>query len=191
MTIDGMYVLDPAVHRDDRGTFLEWFNGARLAEATGHVLNVAQLNFCTSRRGVVRGIHFADVPPGQAKLVTCLRGAILDVVVDVRVGSPTFGQCSAVRLDDLDHRGVYLAEGLGHVLMALTDDARVTYACSQPYAPTRERAVNPLDPALAIPWPPDIPPILSPKDAAAPTLAQALEAGILPTYHACLTHYAA
>ncbi len=88
-----------------------------------------------SSRGTLRGVHFADVPPGQAKYVYCTRGAVLDVVVDLRVGSPTFGVSDAVRLDDVDRRGVYLSEGLGHAFLALTDDANVTYLCSAPYSP--------------------------------------------------------
>ena len=105
-----------------------------------------------SRRGVIRGIHFADVPPGQAKYVTCVRGAILDVVVDLRAGSPTFGQWVAVRLDER-RRAVFLAEGLGHAFMALSDQATVLYLCSTPYAPGREHGVHPLDPEIGIDWP--------------------------------------
>jgi len=143
-----------------------------------------------SRRGVLRGVHFADVPPGQAKYVTCVAGAILDVVVDIRVGSPTFGRWEAVRLDDENRRALYVAEGLGHAFLALSESATVVYLCSQPYAPAREHGIHPLDPELGIDWPLDGEPVLSAKDAAAPTLAEARAAGLLPGYDACLDFYA-
>ncbi|MFJ7023298.1 dTDP-4-dehydrorhamnose 3,5-epimerase [Streptomyces sp. NPDC101117] len=187
--IDGAWVLEPQVFPDDRGTFHEWFRGREFRAATGRDLEPAQANCSVSRRGVLRGLHFSDVPPGQAKYVTCVRGAVLDVVVDVRVGSPTFGHWEAVRLDDSGRRAVFLAEGLGHAFMALTDDATVVYLCSTGYAPEREHGVDPLDPALGIAWPDGLTPVLSPKDAAAPSLARAREAGLLPSYEACRAHY--
>jgi dTDP-4-dehydrorhamnose 3,5-epimerase len=131
---------------------------------------------------VIRGVHFADVPPGQAKYVHCAHGALLDVVVDVRVGSPTFGRHEAVLLDAAEHRAVYLAEGLGHAFCALADGTVAGYLCSTPYAPAIERAVHPLDPELGLPWPADLAHVLSDKDAAAPTLAEARAAGLLPTF---------
>ena len=137
----------------------------------------------------MRGIHFADVPPSQAKYVTCPSGALLDVVVDIRVGSPTFGQWDSVLLDEKDRRAVYVSEGLGHVFMALTEGAVVSYLCSAGYAPAREHGVHPLDPAIGIDWPADIAPLLSPKDEAAPTLAQAKDAGLLPSYDECQAFY--
>lgn len=158
--------------------------------ATGHALNLAQANCSVSARGVVRGIHFADVPPSQAKYVTCVNGAVLDVVIDIRVGSPTYGQWDSVLLDDETHRAVYIAEGLGHAFMALTDGATVIYLCSAGYAPTREHGIDPLDPQLGIEWPLDIEPLLSPKDVDAPTLAVARDAGLLPAYDDCVVLYA-
>lgn len=189
LKIDGAWVLEPTIFPDERGSFHEWFRLNDFAEASGHALDLAQANCSVSARGVVRGIHFADVPPGQAKYVTCVRGAVLDVVIDIRVGSPTFGQCDAVRLDDESHRAVYLAEGLGHAFMALTADATLVYLCSTGYSPTREHAIHPLDPDLGIEWPLDVEPLLSPKDAAAPTLAVALDQGLLPTYAECVKFY--
>ncbi|MEU8846497.1 dTDP-4-dehydrorhamnose 3,5-epimerase [Streptomyces sp. NPDC048564] len=187
--IEGAWALEPKVFPDDRGSFHEWYRGTEFREATGHDLSLAQANCSVSRRGVLRGVHFSDVPPGQAKYVTCVRGAILDVVVDIRVGSPTFGRWEALRLDDDSRHALFLAEGLGHAFMALTDDATVVYLCSTGYAPEREHGVNPLDPDLAVAWPEDIPPVLSPKDAQAPSLAQAREAGLLPSYEDCTAHY--
>lgn len=191
LSVPDAFELTPRVFPDERGRFLETYRADVLAEAVGHPLALAQANCSVSRRGVLRGVHFADVPPSQAKYVTCLSGAVLDVVVDIRVGSPTFGRWDAVRLDDVDHRAVYLAEGLGHAFMALRDQAVVSYLCSAPYAPGREHGLHPLDPALALPWPDDVPALLSPKDAEAPTLAEALAAGLLPAYEDCLALYAA
>ncbi|MEO3807843.1 dTDP-4-dehydrorhamnose 3,5-epimerase [Sphaerisporangium sp. B11E5] len=190
LSIAHAYLHTPGLHTDERGTFLEWYRADRMAEVVGHRLDLAQANCSVSRRGVLRGVHFADVPPGQAKYVTCVSGTVLDVVVDIRVGSPTFGRWEAVELDDRTRRGLYVGEGLGHAFMALTDQATVIYACSEPYAPRREHGVHPLDPALGIAWPADVRPLLSPKDAAAPTLAEAREKGLLPQYDDCLAYYA-
>lgn len=184
LSIAGAWEITPVQHGDPRGLFCEWYRFDHLAAEVGHPLRLAQANLSVSARGVVRGVHYADVPPGQAKYVTCVRGAVLDVVVDLRVGSPTFGQWEGVRLDDVDRRAVYLAEGLGHGFCALTDDATLTYLCSETYNPAGERALHPLDADLAIDWPADTPQ-LSARDAAAPTLAQARAAGVLPDHRAC------
>ncbi len=183
--IEGAWVHAPQVHGDDRGSFAEVFRGAEFAADLGYRLDVAQANCSVSRRGVIRGIHYADVPPGQAKYVTCVAGAILDVVVDLRAGSPTFGKWEAVELDAVTRRAVFLAEGLGHAFMALTDGATALYLCSTPYAPGREHGVDPRDPSIGIAWPLDVAPVLSEKDAAAPTLDEALSAGQLPSYREC------
>ncbi|MYS18745.1 dTDP-4-dehydrorhamnose 3,5-epimerase [Streptomyces sp. DvalAA-14] len=186
--IPGAWVQEPKILTDARGGFHEWFREADFAAATGRDLRLAQANCSVSVRGTLRGVHFADVPPSQAKYVTCVSGAVLDVVVDVRVGSPSFGRWEAVRLDDRDRASVFLSEGLGHAFMALTDRATVVYLCSEGYAPTREHGVHPLDPALGIEWPAGPEPLLSPKDAAAPTLAEARERGLLPSYADCLAY---
>ena len=190
LKVPGAWAFTPRQLPDPRGVVLEWFKAQVLEQAVGHPLTVKQANHSISSRGTLRGVHFADVPPGQAKYVYCTRGAVLDVIVDIRVGSPTFGVSDAVRLDDEDRRGVYLSEGLGHAFLALTDDANVTYLCSEPYNPSGEHEVHPLDPALALPFPDDVEPLLSAKDAAAPTLAEAEAAGLLPSYEACVAFYA-
>jgi len=187
--VEGAWEFTPRTFGDDRGLFLEWFKADVVADTVGHPLAIAQANQSVSRRGVIRGIHFAAVPPSQAKYVYCMQGAVLDVVIDIRVGSPTFGEWDAVQLDDVDRRALYLAEGLGHAFMALRDDSVVTYLCSTGYAPDREFGTHPLDPALALPWPGDIEPILSAKDDEAPTLAHAAEQGLLPTYADCQDFY--
>jgi dTDP-4-dehydrorhamnose 3,5-epimerase len=189
LPIDGAWVFTPRQFADERGVFLEWYKAAVLAPAVGHPLALAQGNSSISRRGVLRGVHFADVPPGQAKYVCCPVGRVLDAVVDIRVGSPTFGRVETVVLDDVDRRAVYLTEGLGHAFLALSDDAVVTYLVSTPYTPERGHELHPLDPELGIPWPGDVQPRLSPKDAAAPTLAAARETGLLPSYDACRAVY--
>jgi dTDP-4-dehydrorhamnose 3,5-epimerase len=191
--IEGAWVFTPQLHRDNRGEFLEAFRAAEFAADLGYRLDVAQVNCSVSRRGVIRGIHYADVPPGQAKYVTCVAGAILDVVVDLRSGSPGFGRWEAKRLDDENRRAVFLAEGLGHGFQALSDSATVLYLCSTPYANGREHGVNPLDPVIGIGWLPDPTdggPVLSDKDATAPTLDEALRAGRLPRYEECVGYVA-
>lgn len=188
--IEGAWVYTPKIHSDDRGSFLESFRGDEVAADIGYRLDIVQANCSVSRQGAIRGIHFADVPPGQAKYVSCTRGAIIDVVVDLRIGSPGFGEWKSVRLDDQDRRSVFITEGLGHAFIALTDECTVVYMCSTPYAPGREHGVHPLDPALGIDWPADVEPILSAKDAAAPSLADAICTGLLPRYADCSAHTA-
>ena len=190
LDIDGAWLFTPQIHGDRRGSFLEWFRGAEFSADVGHHMDLAQANCSVSARGVVRGIHFSDVPPGQAKYVTCGSGAIIDVVVDVRVGSPGFGRWQAVRLDDESRHALYIGEGLGHAFVALSDQATVLYLCSTPYAPAREHAVHPLDPAIGIAWPDDLDPVLSDKDDAAPSLAQAQAEGLLPGFAECQAYVA-
>jgi dTDP-4-dehydrorhamnose 3,5-epimerase len=185
LKIDGAWAFTPRIFGDRRGSFLEWFKDAELAADVGHSMEIAQANCSVSSRGVVRGVHFSDVPPGQAKYVTCASGAIIDVVVDIRVGSPSFGSWEAVELDDQTRRALYIGEGLGHAFTAVSEQATVLYLCSTPYAPDREHGVNPLDPAIGIAWPAEIDPVLSDKDAAAPSLAEAQAAGLLPGYAEC------
>jgi len=185
LSIDGVWEFTPKLRPDDRGVFLESFKGSVLTEAIGHEFTLQQMNISVSRVGTVRGVHFALVPPGQAKYVQCFSGRILDVVVDIRVGSPTFGQWDAVELDDESRKGLYIAEGLGHAFCALSDSATVGYLCSTPYSPGREFGIHPLDPALGLPWPNGAESVLSEKDAAAPTLAEAKASGLLPTLAEC------
>ncbi len=186
LPIEGAWAFTPRIHGDERGAFLEWFKEGVFRGSTGQDLRLAQANCSTSARGVVRGIHFADVPPGQAKYITCVAGAILDVIVDIRVGSPTFGKWTSVLLDARERRAVYLSEGLGHGFAALADGSTVVYLCSEGYDPTGEHGVNPLDPSLGIDWGlRDLAPELSAKDDAAPSLAEALASGLLPTLTAC------
>jgi dTDP-4-dehydrorhamnose 3,5-epimerase len=189
LSIPGVWEFVPQRFDDDRGSFHVWYDAGVFADALGFELPVAQTNHSVSRRGVVRGLHWADVPPGQAKYVYCARGALLDIVVDLRVGSPTFGQHEIVRLDSVDYRALYIAEGLGHGFLALEDDTVLSYLCSQRYAPAREHIVNALDADLALLLPADIEPVRSERDAAGPSLAELQAAGRLPDFTECERYY--
>ncbi len=181
LTVPGAWELTPQVHTDSRGLFCEWFTDSAFSEFTGHRLDLRQANCSVSSAGVLRGLHFAQLPPSQAKYVTCLRGAVFDVVVDIRVGSPTFGQWDSVLLDDNSRRSVYISEGLAHGFLALADDSTVTYLCSAGYDPAREHTIRATDPRLDIQWP-GTDHVLSIRDAEAPTLEQVRAAGLLPTW---------
>ena len=185
-SISGVWRFDPVLRPDDRGVFLESFKESVFVETVGHSFDLAQMNISVSRAGTVRGVHFADVPPGQAKYVQCFSGKILDIVVDIRVGSPTFGQYEAIELDADSRSGLYISVGLGHAFCALSDSATVGYLCSEGYSPEREHGIHPLDPDLALPWPQGEHSVLSPKDAAAPPLAEAIASGLLPQYRECV-----
>lgn len=181
LSVPGAWEITPTVHADSRGLFFEWFTDQGFTAMTGHPLELKQANVSVSAAGVLRGLHFAQLPPSQAKYVTCLRGAVFDVAVDIRVGSPTFGQWDSVLLDDVDRRSIYLSEGLAHGFLALQDDSTVSYLCSTGYAPNREHTICATDPAIGIDWPVDAP-NLSDRDAAAATLAEVQAAGLLPTW---------
>ncbi|MFG1635686.1 dTDP-4-dehydrorhamnose 3,5-epimerase family protein [Pseudonocardia alni] len=185
LSIEGAWLFEPTTFADRRGSFTAPFQGPAFREALGFDLTVAQTNQSVSARGVVRGVHYADVPPGQAKYLYVATGAVRDVVVDLRVGSPTFGRVEAVDLDAASMRAVYLSEGLGHAFQALADTTVVGYLCSTSYTPAAEHGISPLDPALALPWAEGVEPVLSDKDRAAPTLDEALAAGVLPAWESC------
>lgn len=190
LAVPDSYVLDLVPHGDARGRFTEWYRADVLAEATGAALPLAQANHSVSARGVLRGVHYALVPPGQAKYVYCPSGRVLDVVVDLRVGSPTFGDHDSVLLDSDEPRAVYLAEGLGHAFVSLAESSSITYLVSSGYSPEREFAIDPFDPALDLPWPADLEFELSARDSAAASLAEAQAQGLLPTMGQCTARYA-
>ncbi|BCQ10377.1 dTDP-4-dehydrorhamnose 3,5-epimerase [Mycobacterium heckeshornense] len=183
LDIPGAWEITPQLHADSRGVFFEWLTDHEFTAFAGHRLDVRQANCSVSSAGVLRGLHFAQLPPSQAKYVTCLSGSVFDVVVDIRVGSPTFGRWVSVLLDDRDRRSVYISEGLAHGFLALQDNSTVMYLCSAEYNPQREHTICATDPALAIDWPtPDRKLLLSDRDAAAPTLGEVGAAGLLPTW---------
>jgi dTDP-4-dehydrorhamnose 3,5-epimerase len=187
LKIEGAWEITPELRGDARGMFMEWYRWDRLADAVGHPLKLAQANISISGPGVIRGIHFAAVPVGQAKYVSCVSGALLDVVVDIRVGSPTFGQWQAVRLDEVNRKSVYVSEGLGHGFAALTENTTIAYMCSSTYNPAAEFTVNALDPAIGIDWQVDNP-SMSARDEVAPTLEEAAQKGLLPSYAVCIEY---
>lgn len=188
LSVPNAFVFTPSQFGDERGSFLEWFRSDVFEEVAGHALALEQANMSISAAGVLRGIHFADVPPGQAKYVTCPKGAILDVVVDVRVGSPTFGEWDSVLLDDIDRKCVYIGEGLGHAFLSLEDSSVAVYLCSSKYAPSHEHGIDPFDGEIGIDWPTtgrngeELCYQLSAKDAGAPDLAGARKSNILPLF---------
>lgn len=191
LSIPDSYEITPKQFGDDRGVFLEWYRFDKLEEAIGHPLNLRQANTSVSKKGVVRGVHFADVPVGQAKYVTVTHGAVLDYVIDIRVGSPTFGQWDSVLLDTIDRRAIYLAEGLGHAFVALTDDATVSYLVTDTFKAEREHGIDPLCTTIGLVFPPEAgEPLLSPKDTDAPGLHEAAELGLLPNYDDVKAFYA-
>ncbi|MEI2826931.1 MAG: dTDP-4-dehydrorhamnose 3,5-epimerase [Dermatophilaceae bacterium] len=185
LKIEGAWEITPRQFPDSRGMFAEGFRSDKLAEHIGHTMRVVQTNISVSTAGAVRGIHYASVPPSQAKYVTALAGVFLDFIIDIRVGSPTFGQWDCVRLDTTDRRAVYLSEGLGHAL-ACIQDGTAMYLCSETYNPSGEKGITPVDSTIALGLPEGFAPILSEKDTAAPTLEEARVAGLLPDYDACL-----
>jgi dTDP-4-dehydrorhamnose 3,5-epimerase len=184
LDVPGAWEITPALHPDSRGLFFEWLTDRGFTGFAGHRLDVRQANCSISRAGVLRGLHFAQLPPSQAKYVTCLSGSVFDVVVDIRVGSPTFGRWDAVTLDDHSHATVYISEGLAHGFVALQDNSTVMYLCSTEYNPQGEHTISPTDPALAIDWPTGHELVISDRDAAAPSLAEVRAAGLLPTWDA-------
>ncbi|GAA4292440.1 dTDP-4-dehydrorhamnose 3,5-epimerase [Mycobacterium paraffinicum] len=185
LDIPGAWEITPTIRGDSRGLFFEWLTDREFTEFAGHRLDVRQANCSVSSAGVLRGLHFAQLPPSQAKYVTCVRGSVFDVVVDIREGSPTFGQWDSVLLDDQDRRTIYLSEGLGHGFLALEDDSTVMYLCSAEYNPQRERTICATDPAIGVDWPlvNGAAPNLSDRDAAAPSLEEVRAAGLLPSWN--------
>lgn len=192
------YVFEAPTYPDDRGFFSAPFHAPTFIDNVGYHLSIRQTNLSPTRRGAVRGIHFADVPPGQAKYVYAAHGHLLDVLVDLRVGSPTFSQHVAIELSPESGTAVFLPEGMGHLVIGLTDDAAVSYLCSEAYNPPKEHGVSPLDPTLGLPFhdwcekyqlgnPDSL--TLSSKDKNAPTMAAAQESGLLPSYDECVAFY--
>jgi len=176
-SIPGLLILEPRVFGDDRGFFMETFHAKKYADA-GIPGPFVQDNFSRSARGTLRGLHFQE-PQAQGKLVQVLAGAVYDVAVDVRRGSPTFGKWEGVELSAQNRRQLWVPPGFAHGFCVLSDSADFHYKCTALYAPETERAIAWNDPDLAIAWPLSGPPLLSPKDAAAPRLQ---DAPVLPVY---------
>ncbi|CAM5636593.1 MULTISPECIES: dTDP-4-dehydrorhamnose 3,5-epimerase family protein [Streptomyces] len=184
--IEGAFEFTPPVYKDDRGLFSSPYQEAAFTEATGRPLfPVKDISHNLSARGVLRGIHYTATPPGRAKYVYCPYGRVQDFLIDLRVGSPTFGQWEATEIGGDDCRALYIPVGVGHAFLSLADDSMVVYVMSEGYVPENERAVSPLDPELGLPLPAELKAAQSQRDLSAPTLAEAREQGLLPTYEAC------
>ena len=183
LSIAGAFAVTNTVHGDDRGEFVEWFRADHIKNHTGLDFSTIQANLSVSQKGTLRGIHFADVPPGQAKYVMCATGSIQDYVVDIRVGSPTFGRWEAATITAKERNAILLDVGLGHAFVALEEGTTVTYLVTDHYKPYAEHAINPLDPELSLDFPFSGDELLvSPKDQDAPLLADALSSGMLPKW---------
>lgn len=189
MTVANAYEAIPKPHSDDRGVFLEQLRVDRLAVILGHDFLVKQVNTSVSHKGVVRGIHFADVPRGQAKYVMVPYGSVLDFVVDIRIGSPTFGKWDSQVLDATKRNALYIGEGLGHAFVSLEDNTVVTYLVSEVFNPLAEHGINPMDEEIGLNFPEGLDLQLSPKDLDAPSLAAMLEKGGLPDFDVVTSFY--
>lgn len=177
--LPGVKLIEPDVFGDERGFFMETWNHARYA-AAGIDFECRQTNLSRSRKGVLRGLHFQHPNP-QGKLVYVIEGEVLDVAVDVRVGSPDFGRWTAARLSGDNRLQMWLPEGFAHGFCVLSDSALFAYGCTREYDPDADRCVRYDDPAIGVDWPLGEPE-LSGKDARAPSLAELREAGELPTF---------
>jgi dTDP-4-dehydrorhamnose 3,5-epimerase len=166
-TIPGVLVIEPRVFADDRGAFFESYNSRAFSEVIGYPVSFVQDNQSTSRRHVLRGLHFQEPCP-QGKLIRALTGTIYDVAADIRPDSPTFGTWVGVELSAENRRQLWVPEGLAHGFLVLSETADVLYKTTDYYAPGCERCIRWDDPQLAIEWPLTGPPLLSPRDAAAP-----------------------
>jgi dTDP-4-dehydrorhamnose 3,5-epimerase len=181
LAIEGTWLATSPVWVDERGSFREWFKSAEVLAATGIDFGVKQANISVSARGVVRGIHYSLAALGQAKFVTCVSGAIRDVIVDIRPGSPTYGKYEVVDLSGDLGNAVLIGAGLGHGFISLVEGSTVSYLLSSPYSPSDEFEINPLDASIGIEW--GIPVselLLSPKDSVAPSLEERAAEGKLP-----------
>jgi dTDP-4-dehydrorhamnose 3,5-epimerase len=168
-SLDGLVLLEPTVHGDTRGFFVETFR-ADVARELGVPTEYVQDNHSRSRRGTLRGIHF-QTHPGQGKLVRVARGRVFDVAVDLRRGSPTFGQWEGVELDDERGRMLYIPVGFGHGFLVLSDVADFVYKCTNYYDPATEAGIRFDDPDVGVEWPAGVELLYSERDATAPTLA--------------------
>jgi len=179
--IEGIWLAESPVWRDDRGFFREWFKSEDIKNVTGRDFGIEQTNISLSCKGALRGIHYSIAPRGQAKWITCVAGSIQDVIVDIRPDSKTFGQWIDVELKGDSGRALLISEGLGHGFLALQDNTAVAYLASTPFWPTHEYDINPLDQKIAINWGMQKSELkISVKDKNAPTLIERLAEGKLP-----------
>ena len=183
LSIAGMYVFSHGVFPDERGFFKEWFKAEEIASINSD-FSVKQANYSKSNQWVIRGIHYSLAPQGQAKVVSCASGKIIDVTIDLRVGSPTFLRVEYIELSEDSGKVIYIPSGVGHGFIVESESAAVVYLTSSGYAPEYEMAITPTDRELGINWPLPVGEmgIISKADTEAPSLAQAKEYGTLPTF---------
>lgn len=189
LEIPGVWSFVPEAFFDSRGVFSVWFDAKIFQDAVGYEFAVGQTNHSVSRLGTVRGIHFAQVPPGQGKYVFCPQGRIIDVAVDIRIGSPTFGENVMTEISSENRRCVFLAAGIGHAYYVCEDNSVLSYLCSERYNPQREFGVSPFDSRTHIPWPDEHPLFVSERDQNAMSIDSAVESRILPTMLECENFY--
>ena len=181
LEIEGVWVAESPIWSDDRGFFREWFKSEDIKNVTGRDFGIEQANISLSSKGTLRGIHYSIAPRGQAKWVTCVSGAIRDVIVDIRPGSPTFGKWVDIELRGDSGKAVLISEGLGHGFIALEDNTAVAYLVSTLFSPDYEFEINPLDEKIGINWGMQSSELkISDKDIKAPTLQERLTDGKLP-----------
>lgn len=180
LSIPGCWVVEPDIYEDARGKFYEWYQDSTFISKTNSEFKLAQANCSISNRGVVRGIHFTSLEPGQSKFVTVFKGKVFDVLVDLRKNSPTFGKWESVILEADSPKSVYIPWGVGHGFMALEDDTVFAYLCDARYNPKNEFDLNAFDKTVNVDWPKGIEIIQSPKDRNAKTLEQLM--GVLPSF---------
>ena len=181
LTIPGLFLLTSPVWGDERGFFREWFKCADF-EDEGIEFHALQANLSMSQRNVVRGLHYSLAPEGQAKVVTCVYGELDDVIVDVRVGSPTYGSWEVVHLAADEERSVLLPAGVAHGFCVTSEQAALSYLLSSPFNAGAELEINPFDEEINVAWSIPGDAIVSEKDATAPSLAKRLSAGELPFF---------
>ena len=184
LKISGSWIIEFQKFEDNRGYFYESFKEEDFQKQIGRQLSIKQTNTSSSSKGSVRGIHFAIVPPSQAKLIQCQRGSIIDYVIDIRVGSPTFGEFEKIELSENSPTAIFIEEGLAHAFVALENNTLVTYYVSEKFNSERERGINPFDKTLNVKWP-DIELILSEKDKEAISLEESKNQGLLPSFDGC------
>jgi NDP-hexose 3,5-(Or5-) epimerase len=178
-SVSGVFLITPNRIEDERGAFYESLRIDRIGALIGRPFIPHQVSYSVSRRNTLRGIHTMTALPGQAKYVTCVRGALRDIAVDLRVGSPTFGKHVVTVLEPRSARAVFIPEGVGHGFLALEDDTCISYVQSSVYLPGTQVDIDPLDPYLGLPWDCQEPPLMSEKDTAAPGALEVLAAGLL------------
>lgn len=183
LSIEGAFILVTRLLSDNRGFFREWFKTERF-ESNFSSFNVAQANLSKSKLGVLRGIHYSLNPEGQSKVVTCADGKIIDVLVDLRRGSPSFLKIELIELSENQAESIFIPSGVGHGFLTLSESASIVYLTSSVYSPQFEKAIHPFDRDLGINWPTNKVDsiILSESDKAAPSFAEAMKMGLLPNF---------